>query len=100
MNLYVSAMADYAGQHGGSRGSALYSSPEGRLPELAKTVSLPDLFRLAPDDGSCSCQIQEAIYNSCGNQIFWRPVRPIPDRSEDFFENIWRSYREHQNITD
>lgn len=100
MNLYVSAMADYAGQHGGSRGSALYSSPEGRLPELAKTVSLPDLFRLAPDDGSCSGQIQEALYNSCGNQIFWRPVRPIPDRSEDFFENIWRSYREHQNITD
>jgi succinate dehydrogenase / fumarate reductase flavoprotein subunit len=27
----------------------------------------------------------------------WRPVRPIPE-DDDFFENVWRDYREHRNI--
>lgn len=27
----------------------------------------------------------------------WRPVRPIPE-DDDFFENVWRSYRENRNI--
>ena len=27
----------------------------------------------------------------------WRPVRPIP-ADDDFFENVWREYREHGNV--
>ena len=26
-----------------------------------------------------------------------RPVRPLPDE-ENFFENVWRAYRENKNI--
>ena len=28
---------------------------------------------------------------------YWREVHPIPEDS-DFFENVWRSYRETGNI--
>ena len=54
---YLSAMADYAAQYGKSRGSALYTDPQGT----------------------------------------WRTVRPIP-QTDDFFENVWRSYRETGNV--
>lgn len=27
----------------------------------------------------------------------WRPVRPIPEQ-DDFFENVWRAYRENQGV--
>ena len=27
----------------------------------------------------------------------WRPVRPIP-KDDDFFENVWRGYRENGNV--
>lgn len=99
MSLYVCAMADYAQRYGKSRGSALYTNPEGQLPELS-LCPLPEQFRMIADDGSRAGLVQEALYHSAGNEISWRPVRPIPDRSDDFFENIWRSFREHQNITD
>lgn len=36
-------------------------------------------------DGKCSC--------------IWRAVRPIP-KEEDFFENVWRMYRENGNIVE
>lgn len=33
-----------------------------------------------------------------GRPVFrWRPVRPIP-ADDDFFENVWREYREHGNV--
>ena len=27
----------------------------------------------------------------------WRPVRPIPE-DDEFFENVWRHYREDKNV--
>jgi len=30
-------------------------------------------------------------------QISWRPVREIP-QAGDFFETVWRQYRENKNI--
>ena len=27
----------------------------------------------------------------------WRPRRPIPE-DDDFFENVWREFREHGNV--
>ena len=41
--------------------------------------------------------IQEAVYQNGACEISWRPVRPIPE-DDDFFENVWRSYRENGNI--
>lgn len=91
---YLSAMLDYIVQGGRSRGSALYTDPAGRKPYGC----LPDAFTFALDDGGRSGLIQEI---SCGRdggcEAVWRPVRPIPEE-DDFFENIWRSYRETGNI--
>jgi len=30
-------------------------------------------------------------------ELACRPVRPIPG-DDDFFENVWREFREHRNI--
>ena len=73
---------------------SLYTDPAGRKPYGC----LPDAFTFALDDGGRSGLIQEI---SCGRdggcEAVWRPVRPIPEE-DDFFENIWRSYRETGNI--
>jgi hypothetical protein len=41
--------------------------------------------------------IQEIRYadGECGS--VWRPVQPIP-KGRDFFENVWRGYRENMNL--
>lgn len=96
---YLSAMIDYARHNGRSRGSALYQTPSGDLPRLALDAA-PDLFRFLPDDGSLSGKIQMIRQTPAGSKASWRPVRPVPDRSGDFFENVWRGYRENQNIED
>lgn len=92
--LYLSAMADYIAVGGKSRGSSLYSDPEGE----AASPKLDDRFRFTLDDGLLSKQIQET--NLLANKEIahtWRAVRPIPE-DDDFFENIWRDYREHGNV--
>ena len=99
MEVYLTAMMDYAKHCQHSRGSALYQTVDGYLPHISSAV-IPELFRFLPDDGSLNHQIQETIYSPEGSTTNWRPVRPIPDRSSDFFENIWRGYRENQNISD
>lgn len=63
-------------------------------------TDIPELFRFLPNDGSLDHQIQETRYTPDGSLTNWRPVRPIPDRSQDFFENVWRGYRENKNILD
>ncbi len=90
---YLTAMADYTEQGGKSRGSALYTDPEGRKPY----TQLPDTFTFTLDDGSRSDRIQELWYEDGGCQVQWRAARPIP-QEDDFFENVWRSYRETGNI--
>ncbi|MBQ7915379.1 MAG: FAD-binding protein, partial [Firmicutes bacterium] len=99
MSLYLDAMADYAKVSGLSRGSSLYQCADGALPRLA-IDPIPEVFRFLPDDGSLADQIQEVYPHDFGSTILWRPVRPLPDRSGDFFENIWRSFRENKNIID
>lgn len=91
--VYLSVMLDYV-QHGGrSRGSALYTDPAGTKPY----DDLPDAFTFVLDDGGRAGLIQEAVWNGGACTFTWRPVRPIPD-DDDFFENVWRSYRENQNV--
>ena len=91
--VYLSAMADYAAAGGKSRGSALYTDPAGQKPYS----QLPDTFTFALDDGSRGSLVQEVRYTRGRCAFTWRPVRPIPE-DDDFFENVWRSYRETGNI--
>jgi succinate dehydrogenase/fumarate reductase flavoprotein subunit len=116
--VYLSAMADYVAHGGRSRGSVLYTDPEGSLPlvghgpDADAELELPELFRFRLDGGALDGEVQEAAWtppagagidgtdgaDGAGTAEFvWRPVRPIPE-DDDFFENVWRDYREHRNI--
>jgi succinate dehydrogenase / fumarate reductase flavoprotein subunit len=86
-------MVNYAENGGKSRGSALYSDNGGRLPY----DDLPEIFRFTLDDGSRQDMVQEVVYQGGKCSFAWRRVREIP-QSDDFFENVWRSYRENGNI--
>lgn len=88
----LGAMADYIKQGGKSRGSALYRDPDGQLPQ-----GLPELFRYRLDDGSQGNLVQLARYGDGKFTYRWRPVRPLP-QNDDFFENVWREFRENGNI--
>ena len=91
---YLSAMADYAEQGGASRGSALYTDLEkGNKPY----PELPDTFTFRLDDGGRGDLTQEALYQNGDCAFSWRQVRPIPE-DDDFFENVWRAFRETGNI--
>ena len=90
---YLRAMIDYTAHNGKSRGSALYTDmKEGRKPY----ASLPDSFTFALDENEHPL-VQELWFEKGVCKTSWRAVRPIPE-DDDFFENVWRSYRENGNI--
>ena len=89
---YLTAMEDYVTQGGKSRGSALYTDPQGRKPYS----QLPDAFTFALAEGKGSL-IQELWYEGEDCHIEWRSPRPIPEE-DDFFENVWREYRKNGMI--
>ncbi len=91
--VYLSAMSEYINNGGKSRGSALYSDPNGKK----HYDNLDEIFRFTLDDGKRSDMVQEANYRNNECHIEWRKVRPIP-KEDDFFENVWRSYRENGNV--
>lgn len=91
--VYLNAMIDYIEHGGKSRGSAIYYDVHGIRP----FDRLPEVFRFKLDDGSRSCQVQETTFENYRCRFNWRPVRPIPS-DDDFFENVWRQYRENKNI--
>jgi hypothetical protein len=91
--VYLGAMEDFIRRGGGSRGSALYTDPSGEKPGPL----LPDMFRFTLADGSRGGMVQEAAWNNGDCRYTWRPVRPIPE-DDDFFENVWRSYRDNGNV--
>lgn len=88
-----------------------------------RALDLPEIFRFAIDEGALDEQVQEAALLrpatpaatvpqeegwSCavadparaeaGTPSFrWRPRRPLPE-DDDFFENVWRAFREHGNV--
>ena len=122
--VYLSAMADYVAHGGRSRGSVLYTDPEGSLPvvghgpDAGSELDLPEIFRFRLDGGALDGEVQEAAWapptartagaaeasgpdgstDAAGRAEFvWRPVRPIPE-DDDFFENVWRDFRQHRNI--
>ncbi|EXG85850.1 succinate dehydrogenase/fumarate reductase flavoprotein subunit [Clostridium sp. ASBs410] len=91
--VYLSAMKDYVDHQGRSRGSALYTDLSGQKPD----PRLPEEFTFCLDDGSSEDLIQEVSYRNGKVQFEWRKVRTIPE-DDNFFENVWRQFRENQNI--
>lgn len=99
--VYLSAMDDYVDQRAGSRGSVLYSDPDGALPQLPNNArgDLPTDFahKVAEPELAQLVQITQWDGNSQPRSI-WRPVRPIPEDGAEAFESTWRSYRETGNV--
>jgi len=92
-SLYLYGMMDYARQGGKSRGSGLYTDVSGQK----ALDSLPESCRFVPDDASLAGQVQEVRWQNGQPVCSWRNVHPIP-QEDDFFENVWRSYRENENV--
>ena len=90
---YLTAMADYTAHGGKSRGSALYTDMMGGTKPFTQ---LPDTFTFALDENEAPL-IQELWFEDGTCRTSWRAPRPIPE-DDDFFENVWRSYRETGNI--
>ncbi len=90
---YLESMINYIENGGKSRGSALYTDRSGSKPD----PSLPDIFTFRLDDGGKDDCIQEMTYRDGECSFKWRKVRPIPEEN-DFFENVWRGYRENRNV--
>ena len=90
---YPTAMTDYTAHGGKSRGSALYTDLTGGVKPFAQ---LPGTFTFALDETEAPL-IQELWFEDGTCKTDWRAPRPIPE-DDDFFENVWRSYRETGNI--
>ncbi len=90
---YLESMVNYITEGGKSRGSALYTDGGGTKPY----PSLPDTFTFTLDSGEKDEYIQEMTYRGGKCSFSWRKVRPIP-ADDDFFENVWRGYRENRNV--
>lgn len=90
---YLRAMIDYTAHQGKSRGSALYTDMRAGTKPYD---SLPDSFTFALDENEHPL-VQELWFENGACRSAWRAVRPIPE-DDDFFENVWRSYRENGNV--
>ena len=90
--LCLTAMLDYGKIVGATRGSALYTNAEGTLRE-----GLEECFRFISQPKAFADQVQQGGLAEEDCSFRWRPVRPLPGNN-DFFENIWRTYRENGNI--
>ena len=88
----LTAMIDYSETIGDTRGSSLYFDKNGELRE-----GLEEIFRFTEEKGDTRSKVQETVLTDDGFVSYWRDARPIP-QNDDFFENIWRSYRENGNI--
>ncbi|MBP3627592.1 MAG: FAD-binding protein [Clostridia bacterium] len=88
----LSSFINYSDTVGDTRGSSLYFDKNGLLRN-----GLEELFRFSEENESFHSKIQETYKSDDTFCCSWRDVRPIPD-DDDFFENIWRSYRENKNI--
>ena len=85
-------MKDFSEVTGITRGSSLYTDENGSLRD-----GLNELFRFTEDDGNTVGKVQQVKIENGECVVSWRDVRPLPS-DDDFFENIWRVYRENKNI--
>lgn len=91
--VYLSAMLDYVQRGGKSRGSALYTCPDGKKPE----EKMPDLYRCKLDEGTLGGMIQEVVLEKGRCRISWREVRAIPE-PDSFFEIQWKEFRKRRGL--
>jgi hypothetical protein len=85
-------MKSYVLDGGKSRGSGIYTSELGELPE-----KMEETFRFELDTGAFNDVVLSVAYNNGEFTAENRPVRPLPEGG-GFFENVWRDYRETKNI--
>jgi len=79
--VYLHAMRDYLDRGGNSRGSVLYTDPDGELPWPDQDLGLPEEFRFVLDAGALDGVTQEVDWSGEGVPEFtWRDVRPDPRR--------------------
>ncbi|MBQ1950935.1 MAG: FAD-binding protein [Clostridia bacterium] len=88
----LTAMVDYSETVGDTRGSSLYFDEKGQLRE-----GLEEIFRFTQEKGDARAKVQETVLTEKGFKCSWRDVRPLC-KNEDFFENVWRQYRENRNV--
>jgi len=88
----LTALIDYSNTVGDTRGSSLYFDEKGELRD-----GLEEIFRFTGEKGDARKKVQETVLENGKFVSYWRDVRPIPS-DEDFFENVWRQYRENKNI--
>ena len=88
----LTSLIDYSDTVGDTRGSSLYFDEKGELRE-----GLEEIFRFTGEKGDARKKVQETVLCEDGFTSSWRNVRPIPE-DDDFFENVWRQYRENKNI--
>ncbi|UJP40118.1 FAD-binding protein [Cellulomonas palmilytica] len=92
-------------------------------PRSDDELDLPEVFRFRLDEGALDDEVQESAWrppatpdahartldgwhavvgrasdDPAGEPVFrWRPRRPLP-QDDDFFENVWRDFRDHGNV--
>ena len=88
----LSSLIDYAENIGETRGSSLLFDKNGKLRK-----GLEETFRFKEETGNTKSKIQETYLSGNDFKCSVRVVRPIP-QNDDFFENVWASYRENKNI--
>ena len=88
----LTAMLDYADTVGETRGSSLCYDEKGQL-----RSGLEEIFRFTEERRNTHAMVQETMLSGDKFICRWRNVRPIPQNS-DFFENVWRRYRENMNV--
>ena len=98
---FLAAIDDYMRQGGGSRGSSLIASITGSETSAGTSPkgasALPGDLRVRPEKvllRETICEVHLAETDGILRCRFrWIPVRPVPKR-DDWFENVWRDYRE------
>ena len=74
---------------------ALKTATDPRLSDILVTQAAVLTAMSQPNTNPA--KVQEVVLTPKGFEVHVRPVRPIPN-DDSFFENVWRSYRENQNI--
>lgn len=90
--LTLKAMIDFTETVGKTRGSALYYNANGE-----KGEGLEEQFRFISGGTVAGERVQEVYLENGTPLAAWRDVRPLP-ADDDFFENVWRRYREDKNV--
>lgn len=88
----LSAMLHFSLMDVSSRGSAIICDKNGILPK-----GLDEMFRYRISDKIFADKIQEVRNDDGEIEVTLRDARPIPTE-DDFFENVWRTYRQNKCV--